>query len=153
MRFPLRSARAAQARVLVLCAALAGTTLTGCSALPEPTRPLDLGSQPQTVGLSQGRVTVVVVDELGLNLPNTKVELSWQEPSFYRTIAFTNRFGEVTFSGVPSIAEIRIDHQNGDYVRTLVVPQTGRPELRVMLDTMGEAQMLRERERTRTSVR
>jgi hypothetical protein len=153
MMIPARARGAAGRLALASCAMLLAAALAGCATFTAGNYGnYEVGLEPgkETVGLSQGRVTVVVVDEQGINLPNMKVEISWQEPSYYRSVAFTNRFGEVMFSGVPRIAEVRIDHPNGDYVQTLVVPQTGRPELRVMLDTMGEGQLMRERERSRS---
>lgn len=153
MRLPLRLARRAGGNFPMTCAALLGAALTACSSVPETGHETGLEPPPQVVGLSQGRVTVVVLDELGEILPQMKVQLSWEEPTFYKTMAFTNRQGEVTFSGVPSVAEIRIDHPNGEFVRTVLVPQSGRPEMRVMLDTMGEGQLIRERERARMTGR
>lgn len=127
---------------------LLAAALTSCATVPEGELPVSLGT-PEVVGLQQGRVTVVVVDELGIILPGMRVNVSWEEPTFYRTSSFTNWAGEVTFSGVPEVAEINIDHPGGNYTRTLLVPQRGRPELRVMVDTMGESQLMRERERSR----
>jgi hypothetical protein len=151
MGIPLRCAHPLHGLFPALRMALLGTALVSCTTLPEGGAPVDLGSpqQQQVVGLQQGRVTVVVVDEQGISMPGMRVDLLWEEPSFYRTFSFTNRAGEVTFSGVPAVAEIRIDHPTGIYTRTLLVPQTGRPELRVMLDTMGESELMRERERSR----
>jgi len=122
--------------------------LTACATVQDGALPVSL-STPENVGLQQGRVTVVVVDELGIIMPRMRVNMSWEEPSFYRTSSFTNWAGEVTFSGVPQVAEISIDHPGGIYTRTLLIPQRGRPELRVMVDTMGEGELMRERERAR----
>lgn len=92
---------------------------------------------------------MVLLDEYGTVMPGMKVDMSWQEPIFYKTSAFTNRQGEVTFSGVPEVAEVSVDHPGGHYTSTLIVPQSGRPELRLMLDTLGGAELLRQRERAR----
>jgi hypothetical protein len=107
----------------------------------------------QTTQFSTGRVTFVLVDEFGHAMPGLRVNLSWQEPEFYKTSAFTNREGYVSFSGVPSVAEVSVDHPGGIYMQTLLVPQTGRPELRVMLDTVGGGERMRQMERDRLAGR
>ncbi len=57
----------------------------------------------------------------------------------------------MTFNGVPDVAEVTINHEGGIYQQTLIVPQSGRAELPVMLDTRGGymARLEAERERLR----
>jgi hypothetical protein len=131
-----RSARA----VALVSAMLAAS----CATAPRPDSALGL-DRPQ-VQYSTGRMTVVLVDEFGIALPGMRVDLSWEEPSFYKTSAFTNRDGQVSFAGVPELAEVSVHHPGGNYTGTFLVPQSGRPELRLMLDTMGGGQQMRERE-------
>jgi hypothetical protein len=113
--------------------------------------PVDLSRPP--VQFSQGRMVVVLTDEYGILMPGMRVDLAWEEPSFYRTSAFTNRNGEVTFSGIPDVAEISINHPGGLYTSTVLVPQSGRPELRLMLQTMGGGELMRQQERERLAPR
>jgi hypothetical protein len=109
-----------------------------------------LDSTPKAV-FSTGRVTIEVRDENGYTMPGYMVDIGWQEPRFYRTRAFTDRNGRVTFSGVPDVAEVTISHEGGMYQQTLIVPQSGRADLPVMLDTRGGfmARVEAERERLR----
>lgn len=122
----------------------AAVFITGCAA-PSWNPPVDL--EQNEVLFNNARVTVVLVDEFGAAIPGYRVDVSWQEPSFYKTSAFTNRQGEVTFAGLPEVVEISIDYPAGVYHQTFVVPPRGRQELRVMLDTLGENELRSARER------
>jgi hypothetical protein len=136
-----RTATAALATVVLL-----GTQLAGCASVPRQFSPVSLDT-PQ-VQFSLGRVLLVLTDENGLPMPRTRVDFSWESPYFYKTSAFTDGTGYVTFSGVPEVAEVSIDHPGGNYTRILYVPQRGTSELRVILDTYGENQKYLERLRT-----
>lgn len=136
-----------RARLPVVASALFCSLLGACSTSPRSDAAVDL--EPRRSQFSHGRVTVVLVDEYGITMPGMKVDLSWQEPSFYKTSAFTNRQGEVTFAGVPELAEVSVDHPGGYFTGTLLVPQSGRPEYRVMLDTQGGGELMRQQERAR----
>jgi hypothetical protein len=133
-------------------ALLVVAALSACATTPMGLNaPVDLHRPP--VQFSQGRVVVVLTDEYGITMPGMRVDLAWEEPSFYRTSAFTNRNGEVTFSGIPEVAEISINHPGGLYSSVLLVPQSGRPELRLMLQTMGGGELMRQQERERLAPR
>jgi hypothetical protein len=149
MKTSARSLHSRFARLPVVAAAvtLSCSLLAGCVSRPASIQSLDLERRPAQFSL--GRMTVVVMDEYGITMPGMRVDLSWDEPSFYRTSAFTNRQGEVSFSGVPEVAEVSINHPGGIFSDRFVVPQSGRPELRLMLDTMGGGEMLRQQERER----
>lgn len=151
MAFPVRYRSFGRAGLPPLGMVLLGTMLASCAAAPGPNAPVNLNRPP--VQFSQGRVIVVLVDEYGKTLPGMRVDMFWDEPSHYRTSAFTNRMGEVTFSGVPPVAEVSIDHPGGNYTRTLLIPQTGRPELRVTVDTQGGGEAMREQEKARLAPR
>jgi hypothetical protein len=121
--------------------------LGACATSPRSIEGLNLDQKrPQ---FNNGRVTVVLVDEYGIAMPGLRVDMAWQQPSFYKTSAFTNRQGEVTFSGVPEVAEVSVNHPGGLYMSTVLVPQSGRPEMRVILDTMGGGEQMRQQERAR----
>jgi hypothetical protein len=149
MVIPVRSSGFRLARLPALGVALLGVTLASCAVVPREQRPAAL-ERPK-VTFSQGRMTVVLVDEYGFALPGMQVNLSWEEPSFYKTSAFTDRQGQVSFSGIPEVAEVSVDHPGGNYTSTVLVPQSGRPEMRVILNTMGGGEQMRERERAMLS--
>lgn len=149
METPLRYLR--RACLPTVAMALLCSVLGACSTSPRPYTGLDL--EPRQSAFSHGRVTVVLLDEYGIAMPGMRVDLSWQEPSFYKTSAFTNRQGEVTFSGVPELAEVSVNHPGGYFTGALLVPQSGRPEYRVMLDTLGGGEMMRQQERARLAPR
>jgi hypothetical protein len=152
MEIPVQfaSSRATGLRVLVMLAL--GAALTACASVSGQRGLVGLGldSSPRSV-LSTGRVTVEVRDENGYTMAGYMVDIGWQEPRFYKTRAFTDRNGRVTFSGVPDVAEVTINHEGGIYQQILIVPQTGRADLPVMLDTRGgyQARLEAERERLR----
>ena len=89
------------------------------------------------MNFSNGRVMLVLTDEYGMPMTRTRVDFSWESPDYFKTSGFTDSTGRVTFSGVPEQAEVSIDHPGGNYARTLLVPQRGISELRVILDTYG----------------
>jgi len=145
MNIAKHSERILPARCTLLAASL-GLLLGACAASTAP-RGMDLGQPAPRFNI--GRMTVVLVDEYGIELPGMRVDLSWQEPSFFKTSAFTNRQGQVTFSGVPEIAELSVDHPGGNFTGVVAVPQSGRPEYRIILDTRGGGEQMREQERLR----
>jgi len=129
-----------------------GVLLTACASVSGQRGLVGLGidSSPRPA-ISNGRVTVEVRDENGYTMPGYMVDIGWEEPRFYRTRAFTDRNGRVTFTGVPDVAEVTINHEGGIYQQTLIVPQSGRADLPVMLDTRGGymARLEAQRERLR----
>jgi hypothetical protein len=147
MESPVHHGHPRPAPLAGLTAALLGSLLGACAANLRTPEAVDLAERPAQ--FSQGRVTVVLVDEYGIALPGLRVDLSWEQPSFYKTSAFSNRQGEVSFSGVPEVAEVSVDHPGGRFTGTVVVPRSGRPEYRVMLDTQGGGERMRQQERAR----
>lgn len=145
METPMRYLR--PACLPTVATALLCSLLGACSTSPSSYTGLDL--EPRRSEFSHGRVTVVLLDEYGITMPGMRVDLSWEEPSFYKTSAFTNRQGEVTFSGVPELAEVSVNHPGGYFTGTLLVPQSGRPEYRLMLDTLGGGEVMRQQERAK----
>lgn len=152
MQIPVHSGSTRAVRWQLVAAALGCSLLVGaCVSGPRPGDAVGLQGKP--VQFSQGRVRVVLLDEYGIAMPGLRVDISWQEPYFYKTSAFTNRQGEVTFSGIPQLAEVSVDHPGGNYSSAVIVPQTGQPEMRLMLDTRGGGEMLRQQERERLAPR
>jgi len=126
--------------------ALLGVVLAACAGVPRQLSPVTLDTPG--VQFSNGRVMLVLTDENGLPMARTRVDFSWESPDYYKTSGFTDIGGWVTFNGIPEVAEVSIDHPGGNYSRTLLVPQRGTSELRVILDTYGENQITWEKRRT-----
>jgi hypothetical protein len=128
------------ALVLVSCASVAG--LDSRASLDAP-----------GVKFSNGQIFLVLVDEDGMPMVRTRVDFAWESPEYYKTSAFTDDIGRVTFKGVPEVAEVTINHPGGMYQRTLIVPQQGVSELRVTLDTYGNNRVMRAQPETGTTPR
>jgi hypothetical protein len=147
MEIPVQfsSSRAAGLRLLVLLSL--GALLASCAGIPRPYAMVGLDSPRPPI--NRGRVTLELVDEYGMQMAGYMVDFGWEEPTFYKTRASTDRNGRVTFSGVPEVAQVAIWHEGGYWEQTLIVPQSGRADLRVMLDTRGgyQARLAQERER------
>jgi hypothetical protein len=133
--------RAAASASLMVALAL----LSACAASTRQSEFANLDTRP--VEFPNGRVTLYLLDEMGMPMTRTKVDFAWDAPTFYRTMGFTDNLGRVTFAGVPEVANVNIDHPGGSYSRTLLVPQRGTAELRVTLDTYGANTISRDRER------
>jgi hypothetical protein len=116
----------------LICAAL----VTACASAPRNFAPVSLDTP--AVQFTNGRIMFLLKDENGTPMTRTRVDLSWETPQFYKTSAFTDTNGQVTFKGVPEVAEVSIDHPGGNFTRTLIVPQQGMTQLPVILDTYGE---------------
>jgi hypothetical protein len=127
--------------VALLAACAAGPRQSGFANLDRP-----------RAEFPNGRVTLYLIDEMGMPMTRTKVDFSWDAPNFYRTMGFTDSLGRVTFAGVPEVASVNIDHPGGSYSRVLLVPQRGTAEMRVTLDTYGANAISRERERPMPAV-
>lgn len=136
MEIPVRFAGLRTAGCRVLGVFLAGALLASCAGLPPQFAPAGLDAPGAK--FSNGRLTVELVDENGTPMRGYKVDFSWQQPDFYKTSAFTNSLGQVTVAGVPEVAAISIDYEGGQFEQTIFVPQKGRSDFRVMVDTRGE---------------
>jgi hypothetical protein len=124
------------------CAAL----LSACASAPRNFAAVSLDTP--AASFTNGRVMFLLKDENGTPMTRTRVDMSWETPQFYKTSAFTDFNGQVTFKGVPEVAEVSIDHPGGNFTRTLIVPQQGMVQMPVILDTYGENAMIRYREST-----
>jgi hypothetical protein len=150
MEVPVRNAGF---RVAPLAAAAAlsilALVLVSCASVAGP----DSRASLETPGVkfSNGRIFLELVDEDGMPMVKTRVDFAWQSPEYYKTSAFTDDIGRVTFKGVPEVAEVTIYHPGGIYQRTLIVPQQGASELRVILDTYGSNRAMRARQETVTT--
>jgi hypothetical protein len=148
MKVAVRSGILRTVVVPVVSALILGVLLGACASTQSP-GPVSLDN-PE-VAFPSGRIKVYLTDEDGQPMTRTRVDFFWQSPEYNRTSAMTDNYGQVSFAGVPEVAEVSIDHPGGNYTRTLVVPQRGTSELRVMLDTFGENQAIRRRQSTPVS--
>ena len=149
MEIPLQftSFRTTGLRVVMV---LALGALAACANFPPQSRLVGPGLDSSARReISTGRLTIELSDENGSRMAGYMVDIGWTEPKFYRTRAFTDRNGRVTFSGVPDVAELSINHEGGLFQQTLLVPQSGRVDYPVMLYTQGayQARLQAERER------
>jgi hypothetical protein len=135
MEIPVRFARIREVGILTALVAPIGFVVSSCTAVSPLITPA--GMESRDVGSSRGRVTVELVDEYGTQMAGYMVDFSWNEPDFYKTRAFTDRNGMVTFNGVPTTATVSISHEGGLYEQNILVPQRGRSDFRVMVDTRG----------------
>ena len=146
MEIPVRFSGSGLQRIAAATGMLAAIALlSACAAGARQSEFANLDTSP--VEFPNGRVTLYLLDEMGMPMTRTKVDFAWDAPTFYRTMGFTDNLGRVTFAGVPEVASVNIDHPGGSYSRTLLVPQRGTAELRVMLDTYGANTISRDRER------
>ncbi len=150
MTIAVRFATLRAAAVPVAGALVLGGLLAGCASTTRQFSPVSLDTP--TVSFTNGRIMLFLTDENGLPMTRTRVDFSWESPQFYKTSAFTDNNGQVTFSGVPEVAEVSIDHPGGNYTKTLVVPQRGTSEMRVILDTYGANKAERIRQVTPSNV-
>lgn len=116
--------------------ALLGVVLAGCASLPSE-RPMALSGAEPAVTFNTGRVTVVVTDFGGQPLQKAVVDIeSTDSSNYFRTAAFSDMWGRVSFAGVPGQVRINVYHaeSRGSYSREFLVPSSGTTELRMMIE-------------------
>jgi hypothetical protein len=128
-------ARYATATLLAMC----GLVLAGCAGMPVD-RPLSLEGDKAGAKFNTGRVTVYVTDFSGRPLTQAMVNVESSGSDFneyFRTAAFSDVWGRVTFNGVPEQVRISVYHAEtqGNYSRVFAVPSSGITELRMQLET------------------
>jgi hypothetical protein len=119
--------------------AVCGFVLAGCAGVPA-TRPMALEGDRPAVKFNTGRVTVYVTDFAGRPLTKAMVDVEStgrDHNEYFRTAAFSDVWGRVTFNGVPEQVRISVYHAEtqGNYSRVFDVPSTGITELRMLLET------------------
>lgn len=122
-------------RGVVAAVVLAGVLLAGCGGMPA-SRPVALSDDEGRVKFNTGRVTVYVTDADGMPLSKAMVDLeSNYGDEFYRTAAYADEFGKVSFAGVPEVVRISVYHSDTqlNYSREFDIPPTGTTELRMLL--------------------
>lgn len=114
---------------------LAGILLAGCAGVPAA-KPVALGDDEGRVKFHTGRVTVYVTNADGLPLAKAMVDLeSTEGDEYFRTAAFSDNYGKVSFAGVPETVRISVYHAEtqSNYSRMFDIPSSGTTELRMLL--------------------
>lgn len=118
-------------------AAMLGIALAGCAMVP-PNTPVPLSNEP-TSRFNTGRVTVVVTDYAGQPLRQARVDVEGinDHRDYFRTAAFSDVWGRVSFAGVPERVRISVYHAEtrANYSREFDVPSIGTTELRMLVET------------------
>lgn len=118
-------------------AAVLGLILAGCATRPANV-PVDLEGRPP-VKFNTGRVTVVVTDYGGYPLRQARVDVEGinDHKAYFRTAAFSDVLGRVTFAGVPEKIRVSVYHAEtrANYSREFDVPSIGTTELRMLVET------------------
>lgn len=117
--------------------AVLGVVLAGCAGMPAE-RPVALSGAEPAAKFNTGRVTVVVTDFAGQPLQQAMVDLesASSDDEYFRTAAFSDVWGRVSFAGVPQRVRINVYHSEtrSSYSREFQVPDIGTTELRMMLE-------------------
>jgi hypothetical protein len=114
-----------------------GLLLGGCANGPTGQGVPITGETP-AVRFNNGRVMLHVTDLGGRALAKAMVNVESTDPSsdYFRTAAFADESGRVSFSGLPEQVRISVYHAatQGNYSRVFTVPSTGVTELRMMVE-------------------
>lgn len=132
MRFPRTTRRTAG------LAAVLGIVLCGCASVP-PNSPVPLTADQTKSKFNTGRVMLTVTDYGGRPLQQARVDVEGinDHTDYFRTAAFSDVFGRVTFAGVPERVRISVFHAatRANYSREFDVPPSGTTELRMLVET------------------
>lgn len=131
MRFNGRMRQGAVSLVAVL-----GVALAGCASMPA-SQPMALGGSEPSVRFNTGKITVVLTDFAGQPLQQAMVDIeSTENGDYFRTAAFSDVWGRVSFAGVPQKVRVNVYHAQtrGMYSREFLVPSSGNTELRMMIE-------------------
>lgn len=127
-----------QLRGAALCVAMIAGLLAACASAPMTSAPMALG-QDSGKKFNTGRVSLYLTDYEGRPLNKAMVNIeSAGEPSkeYFRTAAWSDVRGFVSFAGVPEDIRISVYHAEtaGNYSRVFHVPSSGTTELRMMIE-------------------
>ncbi len=119
-------------------AAVLGLTLAACASVP-PGAPVPLTESGQGKKFHTGRVMLTVTDYGGRPLRQARVDVEGinDHTDYFRTAAFSDVWGRVTFAGVPERVRISVFHAEtrANYSREFDVPSIGTTELRMLVET------------------
>jgi hypothetical protein len=114
-----------------------GLMLGGCASYPTGQGVPITGEAP-AVRFNNGRVLLYVTDLSGRALAKAMVNVESADAAadYFRTAAFADESGRVSFSGLPEQVRISVYHAatQGNYSRVFTVPSTGVTELRMMVE-------------------
>lgn len=119
-----------------LLAAL-GMALAGCASVPSQ-GPVGLGGGAPAAHFNTGRVNLYLTDFEGRPLDRARVDVeSTGDDDYYRTAAFSDWSGRVSFAGVPQQVRISVYHaaSQGSYSREFIVPSSGTTELQMLVES------------------
>jgi hypothetical protein len=127
-----------QLRAAALCVAMIAGLLAACASAPKTSAPMAL-EQDSGKKFNTGRVSLYLTDYEGRPLNKAMVNIeSAGEPSkeYFRTAAWSDVRGFVSFAGVPEEIRISVYHAEslGNYSRVFHVPSSGTTELRMMIE-------------------
>lgn len=116
--------------------AAAGLALAGCAGMPAR-QAVAIAGDGSAVRFNTGRVQLYVTDLEGKPLVKAMVDIesAGSTDDYFRTAAFSDNFGRVSFAGVPEEVRISVYHAEtqGIYSRVFSVPPTGTTELRMLI--------------------
>jgi hypothetical protein len=117
--------------------AVAGLAAAGCASMPAGQAVPIEGDAP-AVRFNTGRVTLYVTDLDGRPLPKAMVDIesAGRTTDYFRTAAFSDQSGRVSFNGVPEEVRISVYHAEtqGNYSRVFNVPSSGVTELHMLVE-------------------
>lgn len=120
---------------------LLASLLLGCATAPPRQASVALDGNESAVRFNTGRIQVVVTDFGGTPLKQARVDVESvnNEKEFFRTAAFSDVWGRVSFAGVPERVRVTVYHAEtrGNYSREFNVPSIGTTELRMMVETFN----------------
>jgi len=117
-----------------LVAAL-GLALAGCASGPSQ-RPVGLEGAP-AAHFNTARVTLYLTDYEGHPLERARVDIEGTGDDYFRTAAFSDWSGRVSFAGLPQQIRISVYHaaSQGNLTREFIVPSSGTTDLQMLVDT------------------
>jgi hypothetical protein len=114
--------------------------LQGCASVPAGSA-MELDPGKRGVKFDTGRVALTVTDYGGFPLRKAMVNVeAIDSEDYFRTAAFSDNFGQVSFNGLPDRVRITVFHAEtaATYSRVFDVPSSGLTELRMILETFEE---------------
>jgi hypothetical protein len=116
--------------------AAVGLALVGCAGMPAGQAVAISGESP-AARFNNGRVMLYVTDMDGKPLSKAMVNIegAGSTADYFRTAAWSDHAGRVSFNGVPEEVRISVYHAEtqGNYSRVFHVPPSGVTELRMLV--------------------
>jgi len=118
-----------------LVAAL-GLALAACASVPSQ-GPVGLGGAP-AAHFNTGRVNLYLTDYEGRPLDRARVDIEGTGDDYFRTAAFSDWSGRVSFAGVPQQIRISVYHaaSQGSFTQEYIVPSSGTTDVQMLVETL-----------------